>query len=62
MAADLLRRANAVRHQTRKSATATAVYRRSCNLFQGRQERTLRMLTIFFRPEVIFVTLCDLWD
>lgn len=33
--------ANAIRHQTRKSATATAVCQRSCNLFRGPQERTL---------------------
>lgn len=41
MTAGLLWRANAIRHQTGKSATATAVCQRSCNLFRGRQERTL---------------------
>lgn len=41
MTAGLLWRANAIRHHTGKSATATAVCQRSRNLFRGRQERTL---------------------
>ena len=41
MAAGLLCSANKLRYKSRRSATATAVCRRSCNLFQGPRERTL---------------------